>query len=195
MTTGKYSSNQNVTKMKKTIYFLFLLTIINCQNLFAQASCSIDEVTSLGQCTGSAINLEAKISGTLANIPNAIQWSQVSGIAVTIKNDNDAKALIAPVLNSGIFSFKVTAQCAQGGTIEKTINHTVFSKPNAGKDSVACEYSLILYGRPGFPKSSSGLQWISAASNPTTTPADISSFGPNDIYIGGMDKPGDYFFF
>lgn len=179
--------------MKKTTYFLFVLTIINCQNLFAQASCSIDQVTALGQCTGSTINLEAKISGTLANIPNAIQWSQVSGIAVTIKNDNDAKALIAPVLNSGIFSFKVTVQCAQGGTIEKITKHTVFSKPNAGKDSVACEPWLNLHGRPGFPKSSSGLQWIAAANNPA--PASVSLYPPNDIDIDNLNEPGDYFFF
>jgi hypothetical protein len=169
--------------MQKITYSLFILLILSCQNLFAQASCSIDQVTALGQCVGSAINLEVKISGTLVNLPNAIQWSQVSGIAMTIKDANNAKALIAPAISDGSFSFKITAQCEQGGSVEKIITHTVFPKPNAGSDATSCEKSIDLQRVAPI-----GAKWSVVSGNPAN--ATINAY---NTVIGNLDVEGDFF--
>ncbi len=169
--------------MQKTTFFLFILTILNCQNLFAQTSCSIDQVQILGQCAGSAVYLDAQISGTLSNIPNALQWTQETGATFNIKDANKAKAVIAPALSSGTYSFKITAQCEQGGNVEKIITHTIFSKPNAGKDTISCENVIFL--KRNAP---SGSKWAVVPSS-----LSITSIHPVRAEIGDLTVEGDFF--
>ncbi len=169
--------------MQKTTFFLFILTILNCQNLFAQTSCSIDQVQILGQCAGSTVYLDAQINGSLSNTPNALQWTQETGISVTIKDANTSKAIIAPVVSSGSYSFKITAQCAQGGSVEKIVTHTIFPKPNAGKDTVSCE-NVILLKRTA----PSGSKWAVVPSSLSST--DINA---TTAIIGGLTVEGDFF--
>ena len=168
--------------MQKLNLFLFLIAI-SYQNLFAQANCSIDQANAVGQCYGSAVNLDAQISGTVSTV----KWTQISGTPVTITDNNKAKASIIPMEATGAFSFKISAQCNQG-SVEKIINHTIYPKPNAGSDTIVCGNTWLgLFGRPGLY---SGVEWSSLSTNPTPTEVNMHATG---FGIKKIDAFGDFF--
>ena len=164
--------------MQKLNLFLFLVAI-SYQNLFSQANCSIDQANAVGQCYGSAVNLDAQISGTVSTV----KWTQISGTPVTITDNNKAKASIIPIMATGSFSFKISVQCNQG-SVEKIIKHTIYPKPNAGSDTVACASDIPLY------RVVLGAKWSSVVGNPTPTNVTDDSVA---ILLENMNVFGDFF--
>jgi gliding motility-associated-like protein/uncharacterized repeat protein (TIGR01451 family) len=158
--------------------FLFLLPIAG----FSQ-NCTVNANADVSICPGGALSLppdQFSLLGTANTEPGSNflqnpQWTQISGTAVQIVNPNLMQTLIKGAIPGNSYTFRLSAQCADGSTIFDDVTYTILplTIAKAGEDQTYCQGTYSLNGN------AAGASEIGTWSVVGTNNAGISISNPN----------------